>query len=196
MNTHQPRPVIPQPRQGGEGFSAILRRIILHRHLCHGIIKLYSNAKWIFQITVFHWFYIYLIAHIICFIMCFRLFSFKLAFCFMKMILISIFISVTEISVYMILFEYISDMNIDFADSDSIIIINYQEWFFHSAPSSRRPCWGLLETGEELPFKRQLQIQVWLRFFFYDFHLVVAFLELMKFLLALNFQDFIWSCLL
>ena len=70
--------------------------------------------------------------------------SFKLAFCFMKMILISIFISVTRINVYMILFEYISDINIDFANSDSIII-NYQKWFFHCAPCSRRPCWGLLE---------------------------------------------------
>ena len=74
----------------------------------------------------------------------FQALSFKLAFCFMKMILISIFISVTGISVYMILFEYISDMNIDFANSDSIII-NYQKWFFHCAPSSRRPCLGLLE---------------------------------------------------
>ena len=74
----------------------------------------------------------------------FQAFSFKLAFCFTKMILISIFISVTGISVYMILFEYISDMNIGFANSDSIVI-NYQEWFFHSAPSFRRSCWVLLE---------------------------------------------------
>ena len=51
-------------------------------------------------------------------------------------------------------------------------------------------------TGEEEPFKRRLQIQVRLWSFFYDFHSVVAFLELMKFLLVLYFQVFIWSCLL
>ena len=38
----------------------------------------------------------------------------------------------------------ISGMNINFTDDESITI-NYQEWFVHSAPSSRRPCWGLLE---------------------------------------------------